>query len=230
MSKHENSDSIPKITATISLDPLQHSFSSSKAPTLHLNLTSHHTSPITIYADDISPSLMLAYGALEITDLATGLSVSNIKRNYCKFEPPSKVDVPLREDLFYTLHPNTPLTLSTPFTHKRSNDESKPLPKSQPDYGDANPNSRPLSTDRTAYGVDSLEADHSYRLTMADNSRANFSKEIRWWEYGPKELVVYGEDGIPKLDGRKVHWRTGPHPSIWIDLSEFNGLTFSCTE
>jgi hypothetical protein len=173
---------------------------------------------------------MLAYGAFAITDLMSGAEVSNIRRNRCKFVPPSKVIVLLHEDLFHTLLPNTPLTLSTPFSRKRSHNGDKSLPKGHPDYDLGRVNVGSSRREHVPCGVDGLEPGHSYALTLADNPRAEFSRYIRWWEFGRKETVVYGEDGSPKLDGRKVHWGRGLHPAIRLDFSDFKGLVFHCID
>lgn len=64
--------SIPNVSVSLSIDPATHSSTDSQAPNLDLTMTSHHPDPITIYADDLSPSLMLSCGAFTMTDLTTG--------------------------------------------------------------------------------------------------------------------------------------------------------------
>lgn len=200
----------PRISASLSLQPIRHSFSSSsEAPLLTLTLTSHHSYPITIYADDLSPKLMLICGALTITDLTTGgTKVRQSTRTHCRIPPPSKVIVTLNRALFHTLLPNTPVTLSTPFTRSHgsggdtggegggsgNNDsKTKPLAKHDPKYLSSSPTAK-----HGAYGVDGLEPGHRYALGVAaenDKESKVAWNVVRWWEYGTKEEVLRGGGG-----------------------------------
>ncbi|KAK2756848.1 hypothetical protein FQN53_008548 [Emmonsiellopsis sp. PD_33] len=215
----------PRLSTTLSLSPPKHSFSSSQAPSLNLTLTSHHSEPITIYADNLSPSLMLTSSALTITDLSTGQEVPQLKRTHCVIPPPSKVTVPLRKDLFYTLFPNTPVTFSAPFTRIRPGTGGKPLAASDPEYG-SDPTAK-----RGACGVDGLEPGSRYILTLAANPRVRWDV-IRWWEYGTKEQVLYGGSASdePVLNGRDVRFGNGPHEPIVVDLANVDYVTFECQE
>lgn len=109
----------PNIYASISLSPATHSYTNSQAPSLNITITSQHPKPITIYADDLSPTLMLKCGAFIITDLTTGSEVRQSRSTHCRIPPPSTVVVPLNEKLFHTLLPNTSVALSAPFTRSR---------------------------------------------------------------------------------------------------------------
>ena len=109
----------PKISASLSIDPQTLSFTDPQIPTLRVTLISHHLSPITVYADDLSPALMLTCGAFTIDDLSNGTEVKQRVRTHCRIPPPTKVVVQLREDLFHTLLPETPVTFTTPFSHHR---------------------------------------------------------------------------------------------------------------
>lgn len=104
-----DNQSKPKISVSLSISPATHSYASSQAPNLNLMITSQHSDPITIYTDDLSPSLMLTCGAFIITSLANGCEIKQSVRKNCRFPPPSKVAVPLNDRMFHTLLPNTPL-------------------------------------------------------------------------------------------------------------------------
>ena len=230
---------LPKISASLSLQPTRHSFNSSaEAPLLTLTLTSHHSSPITVYADDLCPHLILTCGALTITDLTTGGSeVRQSIRTHCRIPPPSKVAVTLNGDLFHTLLPNTPLTLSTPFSRGRSNGgninnesgndgntniKTKPLAKHNPGYLFSSSTAK-----HGACGVDGLEAGHRYALSFArENSKTSRLawNVVRWWDYGTKEAVNIG------LDPRKIKFGHGPHEPIMIDPAGVDVVEFECVE
>lgn len=217
--------SVPKISASLSVDPTTHLFANAQAPNLNLTITSHHPDPITIYADNLSPKLMLTCGALTITDLTTGCEVRQSCRTHCRIPPPSKVAVPLPEHLFHTLLPNTPLTLSTPFTRSRTSTGGKPLAKQDPTY------TSDYSTKGGACGVDGLEPGHRYALSLSSKPRF-FWNIIRWWEYGTKEQVILqGNDrneGEGGLDGRKVKFGPGPHERIVVDSAKIGFVEFEC--
>lgn len=217
--------SIPKISASLSVDPATHLFSSLQAPNLNLKITSHHPNPITIYADDLSPNLMLICGALTITDLTTGCMVRQSCQTYCRIPLPSKVAVPLDEHLFHTLLPNTSLILSAPFTRSRTSSGGKSLAKHDPEYASDR------SAKRGACGVDGLEPGHRYALSLADKPRF-FWNSIRWWEYGTKEQVLHvnGDRGGRCLDGRKVKFGPGPHERILVDTASIGFVEFECRE
>lgn len=216
---------IPKISLSVRIEPATHSFASSQPPSLVLTITSLHPDPITIYADDLSPKLMITCGAFTITDLATGTEIRQSVRTHCRIPPPTKIAVPLNESLFHTLLPNTPLTLSAPFTRSRTSTGDKPLSKYDPVYTD----SRNGSTRYGVYGVDGLEPGHSYALSLASKPRV-FWNIIRWWEYGTKEQVLCVKgDGIG-LDGRRVKWGHGPHPAIVVDIASVEAVEFACLQ
>lgn len=215
--------SIPTISASLSVHPATHSFADSQAPNLNLTITSHHPDPITIYADNLSPKLMLISGALVITDLATGTKVRQTCRTHCRIPPPSKVTVLLNDQLFHTLHPNTPLTLSAPFTRSRTSTGGKPLAKHDPEYGND------CSAKFGACGVDGLEPGRRYALSLASNPRVRWDC-IRWWEYGAKEQVLNVNHNGRGLDGRKVKFGPGPHQEITVDSASINGLEVECRE
>ena len=219
-----DNQSTPKITASISLCPTTHSFANSQAPELNLTIISHHPEPITIYADDLSPALMLTCGAFIIMTLTDGCEVKQSKRTHCRIPPPTKVPVPVNEKLFHTLLPNTPLTLSTPFTRSRTSTGGKPLAKDDPEY----------ASHRTARhgvcGVDGLEPGREYVLTLAPDPRVYWDY-IRWWEYGARERILHADgDGTIRLDGRTVKYGPGPHGAIKVDSTSVEAVVFQCQE
>ena len=69
--------------------------------------------------------------------------------------------MPLNEQLFHTLLPNTLLTLLTPFIRSRPSTGDKPLAKDDPDY------MCHRNAERGACGVDGLEAGQDCVLTLA---------------------------------------------------------------
>lgn len=213
----------PKISASLSLSPATHSYASSQAPNLNLIITSHHPIPITIYADDLSPKLMLTCGAFTITDLTTGSEVRQSCSTNCRIPPPSKVAVPLNEQHFHTLLPNTPLTLLAPFTRSRTSTDGKPLAKDDRNY-----NSHRTAKHGTC-GVDGLEPGHNYTLSLASNLRVSWNI-IRWWEYGTKEQVLHRDSRERKLDGRTVKFGPGPHQAIMVDSKSIGVVAFQCQE
>lgn len=213
----------PIISASLSLSPSTHSYAKSQAPNLNLTITSHHPDPLTIYADDLSPKLMLTCGAFSITDLTTGSEIRQSSSTRCRIPPPSKVAVTLNEQLFHTLLPNTPFALSTPFTRSRTSTGGKPLARDDPDY------TSDRSANHGACGVDGLEPGHNYALSLASNPRVLWDI-VRWWEYGTKEQVLHPSSDESKLDGRTVKFRPGPHEAIKIDSKSIGVIAFQCQE
>ncbi|KAI0454424.1 hypothetical protein F5B21DRAFT_475336 [Xylaria acuta] len=170
----------PQVSASLSLNPTTYSVSSDEPPHLSLTITSQYTGAITIFADDLSPRLIVQTGcALVITDLADNTVVKQTTRTNCRIPLPQKVAVPLDESLFYTLYPNRPLTLSAPFAGS-----SKP---------------------RATNGVHSLQPGHKYMITLSGSQRLQWNR-IRWWEYGTKdEMLAKGLDGREVRYGRGPH-------------------------
>ncbi|KAI0861465.1 hypothetical protein F4860DRAFT_171892 [Xylaria cubensis] len=170
----------PRVSASLCLDLTTYSVSSDKPPHLNLTITSHYTEAITIFADDLSPRLIVQSGcALIITDLADNTIVKQTKRTNCRIPLPQKVAVSLDESLFYTLYPNRPLTLSALFT---------------------GPSKR-----HAANGVDSLKPGHRYIITLSSSQRLRWNR-IRWWEYGTKdEVLAKGLDAREVRYGRGPH-------------------------
>lgn len=211
------------VLASIWIDPPTHSSSDPQAPNLNITIISHHPEPITFYADNLDPKLMLQCGAFIITELSTGMEVKQCCRAYCRIPPPSKAEVPLNEHLFRTLLPNTPLTLSTPFTPNRTNTGGVPLAKDDTQYA----NDR--SASHGACGVDGLEPGHKYVLSLASKPRI-FCNSIRWWEYGMKEQILQLNEDGKGLDARRVRFDSGPHEPIQIDTGGIGYAHFDCTE
>ena len=215
--------SVPEISASLSVYPVTHHFSYLEAPNLNLKITSQHPDPITIYADDLSPHLMLSCGALVINDLTTGCVVPQSCRTCCRIPLPFKVAVALNERLFHTLLPNTPLTLSASFTRSRTSTGGKPLAKHDPEYASDR------SAKRGACSVDGLEPGHRYALSLAGKPRFYWNS-IRWWEYGTKEQVLHVDGDRGGLDGRQVKFGPGPHERILVDTASIGIVEFECRE
>ncbi|KAK0514425.1 hypothetical protein JMJ35_003042 [Cladonia borealis] len=219
-----DNQSKPTISVSISITPATHSYANQEAPNLNLIITSHYSEPITIYADDLSPSLMLACGAFTITCLNNGCEIGQACRTHCRIPPPTKVAVTLNEQLFHTLLPNEPITISAPFSRNRPETGGKPLAKSDPNYV-----SDRVRASSSASGVDGLEPGNDYVLTLGDSPHVHW-KTVRWWEYGTKEQVLHPDDKENALDGRKVKWGRAPHEAIEIDTTSIGPVMFHCRE
>ena len=217
-----DSQSKPIVSISVSITPATHSYANQEAPNLNLIITSHYSEPITIYADDLSPRLMLACGAFTITCLNNGCEIKQTCRTHCRIPLPSKVHVPLNVPLFHTLLPNEPFTISAPFSRPRPETGGKPLAKSDPNYA-----SERVRADSGASGVDGLEPGNDYVLTLASTPKVHW-RTVRWWEYGTKELVLhpFGEESI--LDGREVRFCHAPHEAIEIDTTSIPPIMFHC--
>ena len=213
----------PQVSASISVDPAVHTFPDSSAPTLKLSIISHYSRPITIYADDLSPALMLKCGAFKLSSLTTGADVKQSVSTHCRIPPPKHVEVRLDESFFYTLYPEVPVTFSTPFTRKRDNNGGNPLPKTHPDYEDHR------NAKFGAYGVDGLEPGHDYILTLADTPRIPWTV-IRWWDFGTKEEILGASGSNPSLDAFKVKYKPGPHEAIMVGTDSAEPVHFSCRQ
>ncbi|KAI1108450.1 hypothetical protein F5Y14DRAFT_436163 [Nemania sp. NC0429] len=208
-------EDIPKVSATLRLEPPIYSISSEPS-TLHLEVTSHHHSPITILADNLSVHWMLYNGtAFIITDLASNRVVEQIKRVPTRTPLPSRFSVPVLDWQLYTLYPEEPLLLTGPFFL-----HFKQLPEKGPEMerdwvsimGGSPSSAQPLLLE------------HRYMISLSGDEYMRWDK-IRWWEYGTKEeLLKRG------LDGREVTYGAGPHGSISVDTSQIEPIVFKCTE
>lgn len=211
----EEAEEIPCISVSWSLSPTVHSYSNNFAPKLCLILTSHADKPLTIYNESLNPGRMLAEGKFRIFDLTNNLEIQQRKSRFCDFEPPSKVQVSLREHLFHTLYPEIPLVFETDF----SGGKHAPQALREPEFAFDSKNPR-----MKARGVDGLEPGHHYRLESEQGWGF-----IRWWEYGEKEEVMNPPSG--RLDGRRIAYgyKSSPHRGIHLDKGNMSGIFFSCT-
>ena len=173
----------PNVIIDWSLEPTTHSYNSDSSPTVKLSLTIHSDRPITIYKEHIDPSTILAEGRLSIFDHTTNTEVDQIKTRYCSIPPPSKVHVPLREQLFHTLYPDVPVTFTTSFG--RSKTPSRPKSIDTEDGPGKNNQAR---------GVHGLEPGHHYSLRPGKGM-------------GLYSLVgVRGEGGGDESTGGQIGW------------------------
>jgi len=129
--------------------------------------------------------------------------------------------VSLNKRPFHTLLPDTPLSLSAPFTRSRTSNGGKPLAKDDPDY------TSDRSAKHGACGVDGLEPGHDYVLNLASNSRVSWDI-IRWWEYGTKEQILHAEGNESQSDGKAVKFGSGPHDAVMVDSTSFRAIAFQC--
>ncbi|KAI4095312.1 MAG: hypothetical protein L6R37_007089 [Teloschistes peruensis] len=199
----------PEISVTWSLEPTTHSFSKDPSPTLKLHLTNHENRPITIYNEFLIPSVVLAEGHFVIFNYTSDKAVDQIKTRFCDFPPPSKVHVPLREQLFHTLLPGEPTVFTATFGRSK-------MP-SQPKLTD--------SGTTQSRGVDGLEIGHRYGLRPGKGWGY-----IRWWEYGEKDEVMNPPGG--RLDGREMAYsrKKTPHPGIRVHVEALPEIRFECVE
>ena len=135
------------------------------------------------------------------------------RRTHCRIPPPTRVQVTLDPNLFYTLRPLVPLVLSTPFAWP-SGDQGQFRATSDPRYG-------PIRD--PCHGIDGLRPDSRYVLTLSKRSRILWHR-IRWWQYGIKDNILAAAD----LDPRRVKYSPGPHDPIEIDTSHISPIWFSC--
>lgn len=220
---------VPNISVSLALDPTTHSYSSSHhAPRLRLTLTSYADRPVTIYNDSLNLGRILAEGKFSILDVTRNDAeeVPQIKARFCDFEPPTKVQVPLRESLFYTLYPEEPLVFEAAFGPSNR----VPKPRHQDPDDSAFPEAGRSSRGGQVRGVDGLEPGHHYRLRACRDDKASWGY-IRWWEYGEREEVM-NPPGGGRLDGREVayHHRKSPHRGIRLDVKSIPDIDFWCTE
>ena len=166
---------------------------------------------------------MLKCGAFAITSLTNGCEIKQTISTHCRIPPPSKIAVSLNEQLFHTLSPNTPLTLSAPFTRSRNSTGGKPFAKDDADFA-----SDGLAK-RGACGVDGLEPGQDYVLRLAGKPRVLWDV-VRWWEYGTKEQVLGKEGDGDGLDGRRIKFGPGPHEAIKVDSTGVRAVVFRCQE
>lgn len=172
-----------------------HSYADSQAPDLNLEKISHHPDPVTVYADDLSPTLVLTCRAFIITAWTEGSEVKQSISTHRRIPPPSKVAVPLNQRLFHTLLSNTPLILSAPFTRNRMKIDGKPLAK------DHRYHTSTRSAKHGACGVGGLGPRHDYVWSLANNQRVSWDI-IRCWEYGTKEQVLHAVSRCEAVWGR----------------------------
>ncbi|CAF9922466.1 MAG: hypothetical protein HETSPECPRED_005080 [Heterodermia speciosa] len=204
----------PNVTIDWCLEPTTHSYSSASSPTLKFSLINHGDRPITIYEEHIDPSTILAEGRLSIFDHTTNTDVDQIKTRYCSIAPPSKVHVPLREQLFHTLYSEVPVTFTTTFGRSKTPSRPKSI-----DADDGH------GKKDQARGVHGLEPGHRYSLRPGKGWGF-----VRWWEYGEKEEVMNPPEG--KLDGREVAYdhRKAPHPGFHVNVADLPVIDFWCVE
>ena len=138
-------DNEPLISLEWSLDPSVHSFSNDAAPILSLFLPLHARTPITIYNEHLDPSRLLSQGRFSIFDLITETEVPQAKSRFCDFEPPSKVHVPLRENMLYTLYPGKPTQSRTSFGR---GSKIRPIPQGENQEGC---NGKPAMAERCSW-------------------------------------------------------------------------------
>lgn len=206
-------DSTPDISVDWSLEPTTHSYSTGTAPILKLSLTNHDDRPITIYNEHLNPSTVLAEGRLCIFDYTANAEVDQVKTRYCDFPPPSKVHVPLREQILHTLYPQESIVFTATFG--RSKMPSKPKLRDGVD-GERD--------HKQARGVDGLEVGHHYGLRPGKGWGY-----IRWWQYGEKYAVINPAEG--KLDGRELAYgKKVPHPGIRVNVEELPEIEFWCIQ
>ena len=204
----------PKVSASLSLSPMV--FSETSAPKLSLSITSHHSTPITIYAEDLSPTIMLKCGVLSIISLTTGAKIPQHSSRRCKIPLPFKVKIPLLEERFFTLAPELPVTFTEPFLPYRTVFEDKSLAMKKLAGSDHE------SATNRGYGVEGLVPDdYVLHLTPQSTWQVDWT-HVRWWDYGTKEEVL-----SQGLDGRPFRYSPGPYEPLLIDTSPVTATLYT---
>ena len=201
--KDEGELDLPKILVSAKLDPPVLSLSNKAASNLVLALISTHEKPITFFGDDVSPKVMLLYAAFKKFRPKHQRICFQPWAHLLQNTPAHKSSSAMREHLFHTLMPNTPLGSSAPFAPN-----IKRLIKS---HSDTDPHPPPHSS---MHGLAALPPGQWYLLVIDESTRIRWNY-VRWWDYGTKDEVL--NPGGKKLDGRKVAHSLGPHPAIEIN-------------
>jgi hypothetical protein len=213
----------PSLSVTLALSPTKYSFSDPVPPTLSLAIESHAKEPITVltWAKPFHPQSALEKEGFEIFDLTTSSSVTQVVARIQR-TPFSRVRGSSDEEYFLTLHPHTPITISTFFNSGGSAD-IRPYPKSIVERGlelDEHGNETGTRRPEFACGVDGLEPGHRYRLSVNRERVVN-----SWWRWGTKEDGILVAKGSLDWSLSSVESEVGP-----LEVGEINSVEFSIEE
>jgi hypothetical protein len=176
----------PSVSLSISVDPSTCSANSETLPTLSLTITLHASCPITActYGTILYPKLALKQKNFSVFDLTAN------QRVWTEIGKIHRCALRRRlgdsdEKYYFTLLPETPVTITHPFTlvsRWRNRDPAKGLtrsPKARDYKGEVFRNY--------------LEPGHKYRIGVEGQG-------IGWWRYGTKEEVL-APAGAPPSEG-----------------------------
>ena len=190
---------VPKLTVQLSLSPTTYSYSNPVPPTLRLNVTSNAERPITLltFNTPFHPTSGITQDCFPIWDLTTdsGVKTTSVRINRL---PLSRARGSGDEQYFLTLSPSETTTISTRFA--RGNEDLRPLSRAEAQQ-EREKAERSGTARRSIFacGVDGLEPDHRYSVSVAKGKLMSF-----WWVWGTKDdLLVdpesreWGLDNIP---------------------------------
>ncbi|THY52477.1 hypothetical protein D6C99_04132 [Aureobasidium pullulans] len=190
----------PFIDVELSITPSTHSFTQPSPPILTMVLTSRATRPITFFTWDtpLHFNRALTNNGVTITDIATNEPVRTT-RLLVQRVAINRIRGSFDEELYLTLLPNIPVTLSRPFGRGNSG-TVKPLPKSIVQKGwelDDQGNPMKIRRSQSATGVDGLEAGKEYRVGL----NMELLEKCKW-SFATKDevLVDRGDKGSSPSD------------------------------
>ncbi|KAB8611398.1 hypothetical protein FH972_025903 [Carpinus fangiana] len=184
--------STPKVDIQLSLDPSTHSYSRTSPPTFTLRITSRAETPITLYTWKSPLDIPRAFTSkgITITNSTTGDSIQQssvtVQRGALK-----RIRGTADEQYFVTLHPNTPLELSTGFG--RGGGGVQPQPKSVDELlqgYNRERNLKEVRKPRLATGVDGLEPSCEYTISLNHEALQKI-----WWAPVDREEVLVSDAG-----------------------------------
>ena len=167
---------LPSVSLSMSVDPSTCNVNSETLPTLSLTVTLHASRPITVctYGTVLNPKLALRSKNFSVFDLTANQRVWTELGKLQRY--------PLRprlgdsdEQYYLTLLPETPLTITHPFSlikrwRNRDPDGGLTISPKAPDY-------------KGEVFRNYLEPGHKYRIGVEGQG-------LGWWRYGTKEEVL----------------------------------------
>lgn len=181
-----STETAPKLSVQLSLSSTTYSYSNSEdAPTLSLTITSSADRPITLvtYNKPFHPRSGIYQNAFPIWDLTTNEAVETTTVRVQR-PPLSRARGSGDEQYFLTLHPNTPIVVSTRFA--RGNEEMRPLSKAaaQQEREEAVQSGKARRS-MLACGVDGLDPGHRYDVSVAKGPLMAL-----WWKWGTTHDIL----------------------------------------
>lgn len=179
-------DSTPKLSVKLSLNPSTYHFSNPTAPTLSLSIESHADKTLTLFTwnTPFAPTLALHQGGFIITDVVNNTIIPQASVHIQR-APFSRARGSGDEKYFLTLEPHTVTVIPTEFGRGGG---WRPQPRAIVEKGwelDDQGNERKIRRSTKGCGVDGLESDHSYRVDVSRDKLMGL-----WWRWGTKEDIL----------------------------------------